>query len=148
MQTRITLSKLSTNARLSRESPCFTADLLLDGKKIGEAYNEGSGGPCVFILNNPAQRSTLEKYCASLPSKFDGIAEMDLELIVLDLVETEITSKKLARLCRGKILFRIEGDSEDEYRTVKHNNDEAGARAFIAKKYGDRVIEIVNDRIK
>lgn len=41
--TSITLAKFKHYARLSEETVAFTADLLLDGRKIGTAENRGHG---------------------------------------------------------------------------------------------------------
>jgi len=45
---RITIKSFKTVKWMSEETICFTASVLIDGKVIGEASNEGHGG-CTFI---------------------------------------------------------------------------------------------------
>lgn len=44
MKDRITLTALKVLDSLSHETLCFTCNVLLDGKKIGQAENRGNGG--------------------------------------------------------------------------------------------------------
>ena len=42
---KIELKKVSHNARLSQETPAYTAEIWVDGKFFCEASNHGHGGP-------------------------------------------------------------------------------------------------------
>jgi hypothetical protein len=39
------LRKVRKDARLSEETDCFSAEIVADGRRIGEASNHGTGGP-------------------------------------------------------------------------------------------------------
>jgi len=41
---KVTLKKISFYERMSEETNCFAADLYINGKKVGEAKNDGQGG--------------------------------------------------------------------------------------------------------
>ena len=41
---KIELKNIKTNNALSQETICFSANLYLDGKKLGEVVNRGCGG--------------------------------------------------------------------------------------------------------
>ena len=41
---KIELRRITFNARLSRETNAFAADIYIDGKKAGTAENDGGGG--------------------------------------------------------------------------------------------------------
>ena len=60
--TRLTLKSFKTVKWMSEETVCFTASVLIDGKLIGEASNEGHGG-CTFLhFVSPAAEATAEQF--------------------------------------------------------------------------------------
>lgn len=42
---KVEIKNLKVNQRLSEETLCFSCDLYVDGKRVGEASNHGTGGP-------------------------------------------------------------------------------------------------------
>ena len=48
---RLSIEKLEVNERLSEETLCFSADLVLNGKVIGICSNRGHGGCADFYLD-------------------------------------------------------------------------------------------------
>ena len=62
---KIALINVSKNKRLSKETPCFEAEILLDGKPAGRVRNDGGGGSNVYEY--PQTGILLAKYANRLP---------------------------------------------------------------------------------
>jgi hypothetical protein len=63
---RITLKSFKTVKWMSEETTCFTAIVLLDGKVIGEASNEGHGGSTFLHFVSPLSKATAEEFAKSI----------------------------------------------------------------------------------
>jgi hypothetical protein len=63
---RITLKSFKTVKWMSEETTCFTAIVLLDGKVIGEASNEGHGGSTFLHFTSPLSKATAEEFAKSI----------------------------------------------------------------------------------
>lgn len=107
----IELKKITFNARLSEDSNCFSADLWIDGKKIGEVGNEGFGGPD-FFRGDRAAYDKADAWCkANLPSDtYEGITiETDLEIKYNDILVQTLIARDVKRLLKSKVLCYHEG---------------------------------------
>jgi hypothetical protein len=70
---RITLKSFKTVKWMSEETTCFTAIVLLDGKVIGEASNEGHGGSTFIRFVSSFAESTAEHFAMTInPSDVKG----------------------------------------------------------------------------
>ena len=49
---RLSVKKMNVAINLSRETTAFTADIYLDGRKIGKAINDGNGGATNCWIEN------------------------------------------------------------------------------------------------
>ena len=49
---RLSVKKMNVAINLSRETTAFTADIYLDGRKIGKAINDGNGGATNCWIQN------------------------------------------------------------------------------------------------
>jgi len=59
---------------MSEETPCFTANIYVDGRKIGTASNHGHGGPNDYHFATPEDREMVERVGAEYdPSKYGGL---------------------------------------------------------------------------
>lgn len=90
---KIQLKNLEHNEALSRETPAFTATLVVDGVEKGQVQNDGSGG-----ANRYSDRTIereLDAYAATLPlvelegMKFPETAETLIFGIVYDAATKE-----------------------------------------------------------
>ncbi len=63
---RLSLKSFKTVKWMSEETTCFTASVLIDGKTIGEASNEGHGGSTFLHFVNPTAKSTAEEFAKSI----------------------------------------------------------------------------------
>lgn len=107
----IELKRISIYDRMSEETTAFNADLWVNGKKIGEASNEGHGGPTSYgAINNDEARKLLaqaEAYCKTLPPVTSEVVfageepftyDQTLETFIDDLIEKECERKEKAKL--------------------------------------------------
>lgn len=101
---RLTLKSFKTVKWMSEETVCFTATVLIDGKVIGEASNEGHGG-CTFLrFVSPAAEATAEQFAKSInPLDVKGwefLADkgFTIDCIVDIAVQNEETKKETARI--------------------------------------------------
>lgn len=126
-QTRITLKNLKVAEFASQETLCFTATVLLDGKPIAQACNEGNGGPTSL---DPHRESTVqvteaEAFAKSLPpvlSDFDDphdpSRKMSLPVtldFLIDVLAVNLHAEKKIRAAFkrdivDKVLFIKEGE--------------------------------------
>ena len=113
---KIELKNLKINQAFSEETTCFTADVFINGKKVGYARNDGRGG-CKIVQAYPNQHDLLieaEKFCSELPKRIFEYGgnkhefSQSLEHIVDDLVfekGKEKEQKKIQKLCENHIVF-------------------------------------------
>jgi hypothetical protein len=118
--------------------------LYRDGKKFAFVHNDGNGGPTDFhFADEPyfndrgTYRKELEDYCKTLP-KWKGsdgeFRDTTPEIFAGELVDDHLNAKKIARLRKSSILFRLSSDHEDVIRMVK-TLDMDLAKRILEKKY-------------
>lgn len=154
----ITLKSLKTCE--GNEGMAFSATVYVDGKKAAFARDDGNGG-MMFIDWTPTRKKggtiwesplkdRLEAWCAEQPpvDYGDFSCPVDIEMLINREIDRMMEEKQLRRWCRTKVLFRVEGDADGEYRTlkVKFKGNEDRVRAQLTRKYGDKLLEIVNER--
>jgi hypothetical protein len=89
---------------MSEETTCFTATVLLDGKTIGEASNEGHGGSTFVRYVSPAARETADQFSNTIcPGDVKGWEFMagkhfSFDELVDIIVEREMEKKETARI--------------------------------------------------
>lgn len=152
----ITLHNITHNLRLSQETNAFTADVWINGKKAGTAENAGHGGETCVYLHPKELQQEAEAYARSLPPLDLGegtLIPTTLDMLVDDLLTQHLhnnaVAKQKKRWCKKHVVYRVKGDPEDEYRTMQLDN---GAftdrqRKYLIDKYGDQLVEIVNDTL-
>ena len=122
---KIEVKSVKHAAFASQETMCFTADLYVNGTKLGSVRNEGCGGANIFEVYGREVRAVMDEadaYCKTLPkvsNEFDSEhpLSMDLEFFVTLLVSREVAKKELRNLLKSKIV--IQKPSDPETYTVK-----------------------------
>ena len=131
---KIDLKKISHNERLSEETNAYSADLWIDGKKIGTVSNAGHGGPDMFHGDQTAYAAA-DAWCReNLPrwSMGDESHETDLEMHCADLLENHLVSKDLRAALRRSVVFQIPGETilrELRWKGVRQITDQHLAQA-------------------
>lgn len=115
----------------SEETNNFTADIYVDGVKVGRADNTGQGGPTTYyVIKNElvGKLKAAEKYAESLPptktsfgdKSFD--IESNLEWVIDTAVEDFIKNKEMIKFNKAKERAMLKGlvysDNETSFRTV------------------------------
>ncbi len=117
---RVTLKSFKPIKSMSEETVCFTANVYLDGKLIGEAANEGHGG-CTFVhFVNATAKATADAFAKSInPADVDGwefLADSGFTFDCLVDIAVQSESKKKAD---ASTLKRVKKDMLDKVVFVK-----------------------------
>jgi hypothetical protein len=114
---KIELKNVHFSERMSEETNAFTADLYINGKKVGEASNRGQGGPTDYFgitKEDKALIAEAEAYCQQLPEHRFTIGDEEhlyknsLEDVIDDLLTKYLEAKdqkKNERLMKKGILI-------------------------------------------
>lgn len=146
---RIEVKNVKVAQHLSMDSTAFTASVWIDGKRVGQASDDGHGGCIRVDIDRESQRK-LNEYCASLPPRtYEDMPGREFpvtdEDIIGKLVDAYEQNQWTKRQCRKKTLFQLPGDAEGAYRTVLKPFSPA-VKAFIVRKYGDEA-QILNETL-
>jgi len=127
---KIELKNVSYSKRLSQETSAFAATVYVDGKKAGDARNDGGGGLTMVDLHLLPRADAMKviSYCESLPDHVYPANEfskefkvkMDLEQMVGNLLEAYLNEKhekaQYVKWCKKDVCFRVKGDKIGSYR--------------------------------
>ena len=151
----ITLKNVKTYAGLSEETIAFNASVYIDGKKVGDAKNNGQGGSNdvnVFTKDGRWDRALMNKMEAEAKKHtwtYEGETHShSLDSYIGELVDDFEEQKILKRMCRTQTLYRDPNETYDEgnWHSMKRKYD-GEVKAYLLKTYGDKV-EIANEGIK
>jgi hypothetical protein len=113
---KIELRKVHYSKALSDETPAYSADVYVDGKKRGTAANHGTGGQ--DDIYPPSLRDELEAYAKTLPpmdsSDEPGLYPRDrmpwsADLVLAQALEDHLVAAELRRQLRTRTLFLRDG---------------------------------------
>jgi hypothetical protein len=148
---KIELKNLKVSPHLSQETNAFTADIWLDGKRVGHARNQGHGGNTDICIEDPTTRQRLQDWCKAqppVPSSYGGDPlPMDDELYIDRLVEKaeklKIVKDQLRRK-KGKTLVKLRDDPRNSFSVWNvPYTPEVGAKIRAAQ--GDKLLVIFNE---
>lgn len=135
---KITMKKIKVMASLSEETNCYSADLYVDGKRIGEVSNRGQGGPDEFHGDH-ADLAKAEAWVAAnhpaITYGEDSSFPCSIEIICGDLIDEHLITKHLKKHLKKSVLF-VNAD-KTEVREVGFKNVRAVTDAhvdFVRKK--------------
>ena len=155
---KVEIKNLKVAELLSSDSLAFTASIWINGKKVGDAKNQGHGGDTDVDLyyweGDQARRNNelhdeLREYVKQFTHEdFDKEqVPHSVDTYIDELVFEEDKRQSLKRFCRGKTAFRIPGDTykEGQYRILKHKFTKERADR-LRRKYGKDVF-ILNETV-
>jgi hypothetical protein len=158
----LTLKAVKIAKFMSEETLAYAANIYWQNKKVGDCSNDGHGGSTMVSIQGAknAQKKEMEAFVMAHPSTLEwqekyppqGLHPADetwtyyLELLVDHLAYEVDELRDLKRICKKTVLFRVKGDPEGEYRTIKTEWGPA-IEAHLAKKYGDDMLEILNEKL-
>lgn len=125
---KIELKNIKHAAFASEETHCFTASVYIDGKKAGIVSNDGHGGPDRHEPSSLLRQLT--EHAATLPpldmsEYFNDGGKHELaqsaETLIGDLVNEFLRKRENKRLCNGKTVCRLPGETytEGQYTVFK-----------------------------
>ena len=150
----ITLKNVKIYAGMSQETVAFNASVYIDGKKVGEAKNSGSGGANHIDVRNGEGRSDwdllqrMEGEAGTHTYDYEnGKHPHSLDSYIGELVDDVQEQRDLKRKCKTQTLFRIPNEvyGDGEYHVMKRKYDET-VKAYLIQSHGDGV-EIVNEAV-
>lgn len=86
----VTLNRVKINKRFSRETLCFSADLVANGIIVAEVENTGDGGSHKYLWRSHFDRKRVTAWAMAQETKYPL---EKLDQIVNDLLVQHITSK-------------------------------------------------------
>ncbi len=139
----LSLTKVKVHPDMSEETNCFSAEVHLDGKKVGEVKNAGHGGSHQYHWTNRDIGTKIQKWAMIQNLEFD-FEKLD-QIIDKLLLEFE-EKRQLKRWCKKEIVFRLKGDKVGNWRSVKGVFTPAIKTALV-NKFGDQLERIANESV-
>lgn len=129
---KIELKNVKFMESMSEETNCFSADIFVNGKKVGYAKNTGQGGPTDYRHyldeknSNKEVLEKAEKYCQTLPPINYGSFTLDsnLENVIDNLFEDwlkEQEVKKMEKRFKTGIAVGVPGAASYSYYDFKRS---------------------------
>jgi hypothetical protein len=132
----------------------FNAELWLDGKKVADVFDAAYGGCFEYTWDDRSAEAKIEAHVKTLPKETATFGTKkvtitpDMDTLVSSLIDKWEEAKQLRRWCTNKIVFRLKGEKEGVYTTVKGiwKGAEARWKEALQKKYGDKLESIANEQ--
>lgn len=118
---KLELKSIHHSATLSQETHAFSANIYVNGKKVGQVRNEGHGGcDLVHLEKDSVSLSDLNKYCLSIePPKSDKDKQLedkyqfsvtyDFEIWCCEQVNRFLAKKELRSKLKSNIVLIEDG---------------------------------------
>jgi len=121
---RLSLKSFKTVRWMSEETTCFTASVLLDGKAIGEASNEGHGG-CTFVhFTTPDANLLADAFAKSInPFDFKGWEFLAEKGFTFDCLVDLVVEREEKKKANASALRKVKKDISDKVVFVKEGED-------------------------
>jgi hypothetical protein len=151
---QVELRRIHVSKQLSEETTAFTADIHIDGKRVGYASNHGHGGNTFVDVRGEAGER-LREYAHSLGVKYSFPADErgservyyhTDEDIIDDLLDAHVVHQDYVRKCKTHLVFRLDSDSDGVYREYNEPYNPELA-ALVRKEYGGDLKEIINETL-
>ena len=126
----------------------MSCSLYMDGKRVATVLDDSWGGgfQCNWIKTDMTKDFECFAKCITVESKyFDDGTTYNGDIVVDVLVNHFEEVKQMEKWCKGKIVFRLKGDNDGEWRTVKLPFNPTNRRR-VELHCGDKLEEILNDR--
>jgi len=134
----------------------FSATLYLNGKRIGNVQNSGTGGPNSYHFFSKSKdpkafREAYNKGMSALKKAAQETEQSDwveVEDIFIEKLLNDIENgRRFKRLCKTKTLLRFKGDDEGSYRSVKvaFSPEVKAKLEAVYKEKGWEVVEWLNE---
>jgi hypothetical protein len=147
---KVELRKFTHSPALSRETIAFTADLYIDGEKVGRAMNDGGGGSNHLTMPLEYHKKLNDHTAALPPHKSNEYGEfpMDTDLFISLLAEDMIARKDNLRIVKkGKrTAFQLTSTKPDSWHLVDMPFNQR-TKELLKDKFGDKLVRILNEEM-
>ncbi len=149
---RIELRNIKYAAFASEETSCFEATVYVDGKKVGEAHNDGHGGSTLIFPRELEERinayaKTLPDEVTDLPDPHDEskpfVMKQTAESIIDNLLNDYLTRRDLQRLLSKRLVWK---SSDGKLRETAKVMDKATLAKYVA--LGDSIKQKLRDCVE
>ena len=138
------LKNLRIVKALSEETTCFTATLWVNGRKVAQVSNRGTGGCNDWRWSDrAAEQAFTEQAKAAFP---DQTFEQE-DSLVARMMDRSDRIARFRRQTKTALVFRLKGDKQGVWKVLK-GRTLASLREHLRKTYGDKVERIANDDIE
>ncbi len=137
----LTIKSYKRVAKLSEETDCFTCDIYLDGKKVGQASNRGNGGCNDYYWTDRTIGQSIENWAKTQPTEFEF---EKLDQIISKLTALVEVVNTLKRRTKNTTWFRLTGDKVGAWHVIKHPY-EPKVKEQLIKLHGDKLECIANE---
>ena len=150
---------------LGSEGHGFNATLWVNGRKAATVIDSADGGTYRWHWTDKFAEKIFEAYVGTLPEEvhyweptpINGpkpeptatnsfTFKPDADSVMGKLVDDALNARRFARLMKTKTVFRLKSDKDGDWRTLNGGPYSPAARAWLEKKYGDDLGEIMNER--
>lgn len=137
------IQQLKVLKKASQETLCFECIVTVDGVDAFVATNSGQGGGNSYHAVRGGSYQTIrdaEAYAASLPpAHYDEMEiAMDLDILIGDLIGSEMVAKDYRRDIRRNVVYQHEGQIWMSQVTPPHTH--IALIAAVKKKYPDSIV--------
>ena len=107
---KIEIKNVQFSEALSEETNAFTANLYINGKKVGYCKNQGHGGCTDYRADSPEYRQIIadaEAYCKTLPkvkfktSEWDQSLEWVIDMLMEDWLKAKEKKKEMRQMAKA-----------------------------------------------
>lgn len=137
---KLTLTNVAVYDRLSEETVAFSANLLIDGVKVGQVSNDGKGGCHRYDLTN-GHYSAVRDLVAAEP-------ERDLEMDINKLVSVAREAKILKRAVKKAVIFTRKNAPGKQFSLKYPAGAEKATIDRIRSTEGDNLGMIANEDVE
>ena len=140
----IELKRLKIAQSLSEETLAFTADIYLDGKKVGDVSNRGNGGCNLYYWNDKEAEKKITDFAVKTETEFNF---EQVDTLLSKMIDNMEIAKKERRACKTKTAFRVKGQDKSVFYTINVPYSPL-VKSQLEKKYGAELTEILNEKYK
>lgn len=133
-------------ANSGEDQDVWSGTLMRDGQRVARLNSQRREGPVAAMFVSPERRRMALGFARAW-AEADGSDAADeesaLQELLLNLVEGAYHLRLLQIQARLHTLFRLEGDPEDQFRTVRNVPYTTAQEGALRLAYGQRLVEII-----
>ena len=137
----ISLKSVKVHDDMSEETMCFSATIYVNGKKAGDAKNNGHGGCNYYYMKDGFEESVLEEWA----KQKTGETFEALDSLLFDLIQDYEEEKQFKRWCKKWTVLRLNDTPKGQWITLSIGYSPL-VKTKVHEKYGDSLEEILNER--